>query len=158
MKKSATFLADENVEPFDPHVDFSRFLEEAKMHGRNLKSEETSMQQSSVAGGGKKSKSNWLKNSLFFWRKSIPSKSQHVSVPHVHNPTRPKAVSGPIHEHGERAVLSCRRSNHASGPLAGFINPSNATRDEFEVPYICLNQLNQPADKARTFGPIYLVT
>lgn len=105
---------------------------------------------------GKKNRKS-LKSSLFSWlktdkkRKSMkPPTNDTVLV----SKTKRGHVSGPVEATTDGIISRGRRA--ASGPLVCFIN-STRRPEEYEVPYMCLDQLNN-TQKLQSYGPIYLVT
>ncbi|XP_058079059.1 uncharacterized protein LOC131227305 [Magnolia sinica] len=166
MKKSPMYPKYENGDVFDPHLDFSMFLEEAKKHASDASSvlPSSNYAEKQVAVDEKKNKKSW-KISFFFWRKSEKKmKPQHEMLPieshggfQVPKPRR-SAVSGPIYGSGGRVGPANRSGRRpTSGPLSGLLTPTR--REEFEIPYMCLDQLNHPSrSQSQAFGPIYLVT
>ncbi|KAG6733134.1 uncharacterized protein LOC122279724 isoform X1 [Carya illinoinensis] len=165
MKKSPTYSRYETSaysgDGFDPYVDFSQFLEEARHHagGVDFQSspfnpEERGKKRLPEEKQGKKS---W-KNSLLSWwktdRKSNrpqvePTSSSYISV------TKRRLVSGPIHGSGKTNDGRQWHRRSTSGPLTGLFNPTK--RVENGISYVCLDQLDRP-HAIQTYGPVYLVT
>ncbi|XP_010029518.2 uncharacterized protein LOC104419534 [Eucalyptus grandis] len=147
---------------FDPALDFSEILDEARRH----KSEEESPRAPSPGADidrreVKKSKKSW-KNSLVSWwvkaHKKFEKKSNStlkpVSGSRSSNPIR-NHVSGPIYmknsgpgKPGERPCCSF------SGPLTGLSRSS--WEMGYDIPYAALDH-SEP-HRAKPFGPVYFVT
>ncbi|XP_022715378.1 uncharacterized protein LOC111274754 isoform X2 [Durio zibethinus] len=134
------------------------FLEEARQHARDINFQRSSSC-SEEAGkkrleGEKKNKKSW-KNSLFSWwktdRKSKPS-SDPVDVPNISKPTK-GYCSGPLC--GTARGIDTPRRRPSSGPVSILFNPKRKV--ENEVPYMCLDQPNDPY-QINAYGPVYLVT
>ncbi|KAL5995060.1 hypothetical protein ACLOJK_025118 [Asimina triloba] len=168
MKASPMFVKYEEEEVFDAHLDFAMFLEEARQHtneARRVEALEDAVKQAECLKDNKKKKS-W-KRSLMFWRKSEkkikpehetppPRESFHSNFPKQQQPRR-NALSGPIHgSSGGQMGAMKRASRPTSGPLAAALF-TTSRRNEFEIPYMCLEQQNKPV-RCEAFGPIYLVT
>ncbi|CAK7356436.1 unnamed protein product [Dovyalis caffra] len=142
---------------FDPQVDFTQFLEEARQHAREM-----NLQSSlplSESGKGrvkeeKKSRSSWKHSLLKWWKAEKKTKPivEQTNSSHISNP-RKGHVSGPIFGSGRR--VDAKPLRQASGPLANLFSPSK--RVENEIPYMCLDQLNNPHG-VKAYGPVYLVT
>lgn len=143
---------------FDPHVDFSEFLQEARHHTRGvdfhssiLHPEENGKRRLSEEKRGKKS---WKGSLLSWWKTDKKSKPQVEPASSSYNSIpRRRLVSGPIHGSGK--TNDGRHRHPTSGPITSFFNPTK--RVENEIPYICLEQLVKPND-IQTYGPVYLVT
>ncbi|KAJ0075864.1 hypothetical protein Patl1_33867 [Pistacia atlantica] len=160
MKNSPIHLdyetSDYGVHEFDPQIDFSQFLEEAKQHAREMKFKASSTcfeeTRKGKIGEEKKIKKSW-KNSLFRWLK-VEKKSKPCTEPantsHISKP-RKGHVSGPIYGSGRGDDM--RRPT--SGPITSFFKPIK--RVENEIPYMCLDQLND-SHHVKSYGPVYLVT
>ncbi|KDP40623.1 hypothetical protein JCGZ_24622 [Jatropha curcas] len=163
MKKSPVYpnydTSDYVGYEFDPQVDFTQFLEEARQHAREVNlqnslphAEETVKTRTEEE---KKSKKSW-KNTLFKWWKSDNKKGEASKQPanssHVSNP-RKGHVSGPIYGTGGTVDMKLRRQT--SGPLANLFNPIKRTGNE--APYMCLDPINNPHG-VKAYGPVYLVT
>lgn len=154
MGKSPLHSKHEEIDyggsPFDPQMDFSQFLKEARQHGREVNLKATT----SGAEEVKKSKKSW-KTSLFFWWKAEkkiktsmePANSSH----HSSKLTGHRHVSGPVFE-SERAVHLQRQT---SGPLTNLFNNNRGT--ENQIPYMSLHHLNNHSP-VKVYGPVYLVT
>ncbi|ONK66002.1 uncharacterized protein A4U43_C06F3170 [Asparagus officinalis] len=162
MRRTPIFSKDGNGEfselDYDPHVDFSKFLEEARKYANDAKLNPNMHSHTNATPSRiHKGERSW-KGTLFFWRKltkrggeihggmatkpsngSNASKRRHVSV------------SGLICGDG----ISRRVDRPASGPLAGWFTPTRA--EESEAPYVCLD-VKRHASGANAFGPIYRVT
>ncbi|KAK6268327.1 hypothetical protein QUC31_012487 [Theobroma cacao] len=147
---------------FDPQVNFSQFLEEARQHARDINFQRSSSCSEEVGkkrfGGEKKrekkSKKSW-KNSLFSWwkidRKSKPSPDP-VDGLHISKPTKGYG-SGPLC--GTARGVDTRRRRPSSGPVSILFHSTRKV--ENEVPYMCLDQPNDPY-QINAYGPVYLVT
>ncbi|KAL9228467.1 hypothetical protein vseg_004048 [Gypsophila vaccaria] len=145
---------------FDPHSDFSLFLEEAKIHSSQAK-------QSPIAKNGKaqqivmtqevkKNKKSWKYVLFPFLRSSSNKKSKETPRNNAPNPKPRGYVSGPIYGTGG---ASGRYTNRLmwSGPLTGMFQAKK--REENEVAYVSLEKANKvPLDDARVYGPLYLVS
>ncbi|XP_039061616.1 uncharacterized protein LOC120205930 [Hibiscus syriacus] len=131
---------------FDPRVNFSQFLEEARQHARDINLRRSSSYSETRLGAEKKSKKSW-RNSLFSWCK-IDRKSKfrsdpiHVSNKHYGSCGTTKGIETP-----HRCPLS--------GPVSVLFTP--ARKMENEVSYMSLDQSNNP-DHVNSYGPVYLVT
>ena len=140
---------------FDP---FDQFLEEARQHAGHINFQRSSSCSEEVGkkrlGGEKKSKKSW-KNSLFSWwkidRKSKPS-STPVDGLDISKPTKGYG-SGPLC--GTARGADTRRRCLSSGSVSILFNPTRNV--ENEVPYMCLDQPNDPY-QIKAYGPVYLVT
>ncbi|XVF25301.1 hypothetical protein REPUB_Repub13aG0201600 [Reevesia pubescens] len=140
---------------FDP---FDQFLEEARQHARDINFQRSSSCSEEVGkkrlGGEKKNKKSW-KNSLFSWwkidRKSKPS-SNPVDGLNISKPTKGYS-SGPLC--GIARGVDAPRRRPSSGPVSILFNPTRKV--ENEVPYMCLDQPNDPY-QINAYGPVYLVT
>ncbi|KAL5822254.1 hypothetical protein ACOSQ3_020160 [Xanthoceras sorbifolium] len=162
MKKSPIHLdyetSDYGVHEFDPQLDFSQFLEEARQHANEMSFQSSSTYTEELGkqklGGEKKIKKSW-KNSLFSWwkvhKKSKPS-MEPANTSSISNP-RKGHVSGPIYGSGRGDDMKLRRST--SGPITNLFNPIRKGEDE--MPYMCLDQLND-SHHVKSYGPVYLVT
>ncbi|OMO66012.1 hypothetical protein COLO4_30875 [Corchorus olitorius] len=143
---------------FDPQVNFSQFLEEARQHARDINIQRSASCCEGMGkrrlGEEKKSKKSW-KNSLFSWWK-IDRKSKlspnPVDGPNVSKPTK-SHVSGPLC--GTSRAVDTRRRRPSSGPVSLLFNPTR--KMENEVPYMSLDQPNDPY-QMKAYGPVYLVT
>ncbi|XP_057980446.1 uncharacterized protein LOC131166150 [Malania oleifera] len=141
---------------FDPQVNFSRVLEEARKHAREGNAEVSSPYQDkptekNMNKVNKNSKKSW-KNSLFSWWK-VEKKSRPDMEP-ARGLYAPKLrrgyASGPIF--GSRENVERR----PWCPSSGFrFNPGKREQQN-AIPYMHLDQLDPHA--ARTYGPLYLVT
>lgn len=161
MKKSPVYPNYEGSDyggyEFDPQVDFTQFLEEARQHARqmNLQNSQSNAEEARktrTGGEEKKSKKSW-KNSLLKWWKSDNKKNtEPANSSHISNP-RKGHVSGPIYGSGRAVEPKHRRQT--SGPLTNLFNPTKRTGNE--IPYMCLDQLNSP-NGVKAYGPVYLVT
>ncbi|WCJ39292.1 hypothetical protein M5689_020290 [Euphorbia peplus] len=151
---------------FDPQVDFSQFLEEARQHARtmnlNNSTEELEPGKGSFsrrpAEDKKSKKSSWMKSLFKWWKKSDPKKSasspresensSHIAIP------RKGHVSGPVYSTSQ--PLNTKNRRQTSGPLTNLFNSTK--RLGKETPYMNLdNQPNHP-DGAKPYGPVYFVT
>ncbi|KAK4839514.1 hypothetical protein QYF36_022487 [Acer negundo] len=163
MNKSPTYLdyetSDYGVHEFDPQLDFSQFLEEARQHAKEVNFQASSTYTEETGkkkqlGGEKKIKKSW-KNSLLSWWK-VHKKSKSSNEPAASsNISKPRKghVSGPIYGSGQGDEMKLRRST--SGPITNLFNPIN--RGEDEIPYMCLDQINN-SHPVKSYGPVYLVT
>ncbi|KAI3409598.1 uncharacterized protein J3R85_019073 [Psidium guajava] len=150
---------------FDPALDFSEFLDEA----RRYRCEEASPRAPSPVADidrrreVKKSKKSW-KNFLVSWwpkarnkfEKKSKSRVEPASGSHSSNPIR-NHVSGPIY------TKSCGTGKGkpgeqphcpSSGPLSGLFRSSRAM--ENEIPYAALDDIDPR--RAKPYGPVYFVT
>ncbi|GMI77830.1 hypothetical protein HRI_001452300 [Hibiscus trionum] len=137
---------------FDPQVNFSQFLEEARL--QSSCSEEVG---ETRLGAEKKSKKSW-RNSLFSWCK-IDRKRKPGSDP-VHVSTTPKPTkhygSGPLCSRTTtKGVETPPHWRPLSGPVSVLFTPTR--KMENEVPYMSLDQPNNPYH-INSYGPVYLVT
>ncbi|XP_038684690.1 uncharacterized protein LOC119984687 [Tripterygium wilfordii] len=143
---------------FDPHLDFSLFLEEAREHAREV-NPQAPLSNPEKAGKGrlgeeKKNKKSWS-SSLFKWwkveKKSKPGAepSNGSQVPNA----RSGNVSGPIN--GNARGFNRRHCRQNSGPVNSLFNPTK--RGENEIPYMCLHQRSN-SHASVAYGPVYLVT
>ncbi|XP_065868314.1 uncharacterized protein [Euphorbia lathyris] len=146
---------------FDPQLDFSQFLEEAKQHERtmNLQNSAAESEAEKVRSTEdiKKSKKSW-KKSLFKWWKSDTKKNEATSSKESDNSShisRPRKghVSGPLY--GTGRPLETKLHRQTSGPLTNLFNPTK--RLGKETPYMNLDQPNNP-NGVKSYGPVYLVT
>ncbi|PON63104.1 Ubiquitin-fold modifier-conjugating enzyme [Parasponia andersonii] len=147
---------DYNGDEYDPHAEFSQFLEEAK---RNENFEfEIPCANPEVAGNRKqdhvkKKKKAW-KVFLLPWLKGEKNSKSHMEpatnsrVPN----TKRGFASGPIYSCGQ--ALDGKHRRPTSGPIASLFNPSR--RADTELPYMCLSQLGSPPT-AQSYGPVYNV-
>ncbi|TXG68167.1 hypothetical protein EZV62_003102 [Acer yangbiense] len=164
MKKCPSYrdyeASDYGVHEFDPQLDFSQFLEEARQHAKEVNFEASSTYTEEIGKkkqleGEKKIKKSW-KNSLLSWwkvhKKSKPSMEPAAST-NISNP-RKGHVSGPIYGSGRGDEMKLRRPT--SGPITNLFNPINTGEDE--IPYMCLDQINNNSHHVKSYGPVYLVT
>ncbi|KAK0597948.1 hypothetical protein LWI29_030116 [Acer saccharum] len=164
MKKCPSYrdyeASDYGVHEFDPQLDFSQFLEEARQHAKEVNFEASSTYTEEIGKkkqleGEKKIKKSW-KNSLLSWwkvhKKSKPSMEPAAST----NISKPRKghVSGPIYGSGRGDEMKLRRPT--SGPITNLFNPINKGEDE--IPYMCLDQINNNSHHIKSYGPVYLVT
>ncbi|KAK8618677.1 hypothetical protein V6N13_132660 [Hibiscus sabdariffa] len=132
MSKSPTSpkheTADCSCYEFDPHVNFSQFLEEARQHARDINLRRSSSCSEEVGkirlGAEKKSKKSW-RNSLFSWCK-IDRKCKPGSGPvHVSNSPKPLNITVRVHcvepprESKHQAVVHHRGRSPSFSPLQG---------------------------------------
>ncbi|KAK4413716.1 hypothetical protein Salat_2784400 [Sesamum alatum] len=152
--------ADYCINEFDYQEDFTRFLEEARKNAFNgiSNAEQVEPARKERFDGEKKSRKSW-KKSLFSWLK--PDRKSKSTKEAMHNTNISKArrgyVSGPVEPAGcgsGGATGTAKRA--ASGPLTGLFS-STSRVEEYEVPYMCLGQLNN-TQKLQSYGPVYLVT
>ncbi|PIN13742.1 hypothetical protein CDL12_13640 [Handroanthus impetiginosus] len=141
---------------FDYQADFRQFLEEARnQRTLNITNLEPALVNKQI-DWQKKNRKSW-KNSLFSWLKTdkrTKSTNQQTKGATIAKP-RSGHASGPIQ--GTMSGLSTAQAKKpASGPLIGLFS-STRRAEEYEVPYMCLGQLNNP-QKLHSYGPVYLVT
>ncbi|KAK9142160.1 hypothetical protein Syun_011560 [Stephania yunnanensis] len=162
MEKSEN--VDCNEFGFDPHMDFSQFLEEAKCRKGRAKNAQPrqnspSLVEQKTMGGEGKVKKSW-KSSLFSWwkvNKKVKPQKGPLTTP-IHNPNaRQGSVSGPIYGSGGNAAsLAQQRARRpTSGPITAMFAHSRG--GEVGIPYVSLDQLNHPTGH-QAYGPVYLVT
>ncbi|KAG1342561.1 hypothetical protein COCNU_05G007900 [Cocos nucifera] len=168
MKTAPVFpkaeIGDCNEFGYDPQLDFSKILEEARKHANGVKFSLSPLnsEEKKVELEATQNKKSW-KRSLFFWfklgkkssKQSRTSKTNSSSCSHDPN-HKHGPVSGPLFGNGGNFALiqrSFRRST--SGPLANCFTPTRA--EENELHYVCLAQQSNPSG-VQAFGPIYLVT
>ncbi|KAL8458804.1 hypothetical protein ACS0TY_035510 [Phlomoides rotata] len=155
MNKSARHeIGDYCSYEFDYQTDFTQFLEEARKNATPDTNFEK-IQKKQLDHGKKNPKS--LKSSLFSWLKTgkkSRSMTQLTNDTTLVLKTRLGHVSGPVKAATDRVISRARRA--ASGPLLGCMN-STRRPEEYEEPYMCVDQLNNP-QKLQSYGPIYLVT
>ncbi|CAK9144690.1 unnamed protein product [Ilex paraguariensis] len=147
---------------FDLQVDFTEFLEEARKHTSEGNFDvappypEEEGKKQLVEVGERKNKKSW-KSSLFSWlkpdKKSKPIVEPSNTTPYISKPKR-GYVSGPIHGNGGGGAIG-RPRRPTSGPIMSLFNPTKKV--ENEIPYMCLDQLNNPHG-FQSYGPVYLVT
>ncbi|KAG6664974.1 hypothetical protein I3843_02G113300 [Carya illinoinensis] len=167
MKKSPVYPKHETSafgadEIFDPNVDFSQFLEEARHHGRVVDFQSSPLYpeekgKKRLAGDKQASKKSW-KNHLFSWWKTEKKSEPRVkstSSSYMNSLPKRHLVSGPIHGSGKTKNNDGRHGRPSSGPLTGLFNPTK--RVENEIPYMCLDEVDRP-QALQTYGPVYLVT
>ncbi|KAI5602300.1 hypothetical protein BDE02_01G146900 [Populus trichocarpa] len=149
--------SDYGAYEFDPEVDFTQFLEEARQHAREMNLQ--SPLQHPESGKGrveeeKKSRRSWKRTLLKWWKAEKKTKPtvEPTNSSHISNP-RKGHVSGPIY--GSGRGVDARHRRQTSGPLTNLFNHSK--RVENETPYMCLDQLNNPHG-VKAYGPVYLVT
>lgn len=136
-----------------------QFLEEARKNANHVVTSGTNFEENrkKQLDHGKKSRKS-LKSSLFSWlktdKKCKSTKEPRTKDANLVSKTRRGHVSGPVDATTDGSVSRARRA--ASGPLFGFRN-STRRPEEYEVPYMCLDQLNNH-QKLQSYGPIYLVT
>ncbi|KAJ4717705.1 Ubiquitin-fold modifier-conjugating enzyme [Melia azedarach] len=162
MKNSPTLLnyeaSDYGVHEFDPQVDFSQFLEEARQHAREVNFQASSRyseeSEKGKSGEHKKIKKSW-KKCLFSWFKVEKKSKPGIEPENTSHISKPKKghVSGPIY--GSFRGDDTRQRRPSSGPIASFLNPIR--KIESEIPYMCLDQLDNP-HHVRSYAPVYLVT
>ncbi|KAI3426639.1 uncharacterized protein J3R85_009840 [Psidium guajava] len=162
MRKSPVYpkseASDYGATEFDPHVDFLRFLDEARQHKCEQNVSASSQYSSEVVGKrnlgeNRRSKKSW-KSSLLSWlRTEKKTKPQAEPASHHHNHKPRKIVSGPIFGASKESDAWLRRLN--SGSFSGLFNPTK--RVENEMRYMSLEQLDKPHG-VKNYGPVYLVT
>lgn len=141
-----------------------QFLKEARNHDYkgNVEVESSNSNKAGNAkqsSGGLKNKKSW-KRSLFSWLKAekksnkpnMESSNSSYTIP---KPPQRGYVSGPIHGGGGGISSRPRRPN--SGPLTGLFNSAKRTEEE-QIPYVCLDKLNNNPPGFDCYGPVYLVT
>lgn len=168
MKRAPIFPKDEMVDcnelGYDPQLDFSKVLEEARKHANDVKFSlsPSNSTEKKVEIEVTKSKRSWRRSlSLWFKQDKKSSKQSNATETKSSKSSRvPTRKDGPVSallfgDGGKLAVIqrSIRRS--ASGPLANCFIPTRT--EENEVPYMCLDQQSRPSG-VQAFGPIYLVT
>ncbi|KAM7471919.1 hypothetical protein LguiA_010102 [Lonicera macranthoides] len=166
MKSSPVYPKYENLDyneyEFDPQVDFAQFVKEARTQACNLNFEEAPPYAHEAGkkqmDEGQKHKKSW-RRSLFSWlkaadKKSRPTVERSNSSYNLPNPKR-GYVSGPIHANGGGVIGGPKRPT--SGPLTGLFNSTMKMDDKNNIPYLCLNRLNNP-HSVQSYGPIYMVT
>ncbi|XP_030490937.2 uncharacterized protein LOC115707196 [Cannabis sativa] len=162
MKKSPVYPKNEpndyNGDEYDPHAEFSQFLQEAKLNKKlNF---EISPANKEEAGKRepeqekKKKKKAW-KALLFPWLKGEKKSKSHIEQ--VTNLTVPKTkggyASGPVYSCGMAAPVNKPR-RPMSGPIATLFNPTR--RSDTELPYLCLGQLGcSTSSSTNGYGPVY---
>ncbi|XP_030524043.1 uncharacterized protein LOC115736466 [Rhodamnia argentea] len=150
---------------FDPALDFSEFLDQARRH---ICEEASPRAPSPVAdidrqSEFKKSKKPW-KNSLLSWwpkarnkfEKKSKSRVEPASSSQSSNPMR-NHISGPIYmkSSGTRKGKPGERPHcSSSGPLMGLFRSSRVM--ENEIPYAALDDIDPR--RAKPYGPVYFVT
>ncbi|KAJ8756041.1 hypothetical protein K2173_024588 [Erythroxylum novogranatense] len=145
----------------DLQLDFTQFLEEARLHARERNI--LTFPPVPIEVGGrrtkedKKSKVSW-KSSLFKWWKADKKHKQTGSEPATISPKtklqRQGHVSGPIR--GSVRAHS-RQFQPSSGPLTSLLSPLKVKKSENEIPYMCLDDVNNDPE-VTVYGPIYSVT
>ncbi|KAF8388663.1 hypothetical protein HHK36_025343 [Tetracentron sinense] len=157
MKKSPIFPRYESGNytgsGFDPHLEFSQYLEEARKHANEeeIQAPWPYPKAEKIIMGEEKNKKSW-KSYLFSWLKIDKKSKPHMepaSSSHISKPRR-GSVSGPLYGSGGQAESTHRRPT--SGPLAGLFNSKRS--GGVEIAYMCLDQ---PSD-VQAYGPVYLVT
>ncbi|GKU92747.1 hypothetical protein SLEP1_g6435 [Rubroshorea leprosula] len=138
---------------FDPGVNFSEFLKEARQYATEVKPQE-SCGNSEVKGEERRKKS-W-RSSLFSWWKT-DKKSSKPGTGAADAPRRsykPKKgyFSGPILGN---ARVNRKSQRPSSGHVTTVFNPTR--KEENEVPYMCLDQPNN-SPHVNAYGPLYSVT
>ncbi|XP_038996596.1 uncharacterized protein LOC120121263 [Hibiscus syriacus] len=141
---------DRSCYEFDPRVNFSQFLEDARQHARGINLQRSSSCSETRSGAAKKSKKSW-RHSLFSWckidRKSKPgSDPVHVSNKHYD--------SGPLC--GTTKGVETPSLRPLSGPPFSVLFAPRR-KMENELPYTSLDRLNNPYH-VNSYGPVYLVT
>ncbi|KAF9587116.1 hypothetical protein IFM89_039659 [Coptis chinensis] len=165
MKKISVFPKSEPVDYnghyFDPQVDFSLFLEEARKNRSSIMQNQASPfhqkeAQTKMSDEDKKSK-RWWKRCLFSWwkvdKKSKPPRQSANSV-RASN-LRPGSLSGPIYGSERKAGPTSQARRHTSGPITSLFTPARG--EGISLPYVSLDQLNHPI-VSQAYGPVYLVT
>ncbi|KAK8514201.1 hypothetical protein V6N13_063105 [Hibiscus sabdariffa] len=157
MSKSPKYeaISDYGSHEFDPRLNFAQFLEEARHHAGGGGVPHVNFQRSSSScstrvGGHKKQMKLWKISLLSWWNFDRKNKSSSDPV-QVSKPTKGYGYgSGPI---AGGIDTACRRVS--SGPVSILFNPTKKV--ENEVPYMCLDQPNEP-HQIKGYGPVYLVT
>ncbi|GMN36746.1 hypothetical protein TIFTF001_006264 [Ficus carica] len=173
MKKSPVYPKHETNDnnggdEYDPHADFSLFLEEAKRSERRAEFEVISSAVSEEDGKRKphqeekkkkKKKKAWKVFLMPWWKgdkESKPLTKQETNFSHVSNVKKRGFASGPVYYSSGKERDGGPPRRPTSGPLSSLFN---ATRKaDTEIPYMCLNKLDTPRGGAQTCGPVYLVT
>ncbi|KAK0598146.1 hypothetical protein LWI29_032060 [Acer saccharum] len=164
IKKCPTYMdyegSDYGVHEFDPQLDFSLFLEEARQHAKEVNFEASStnteeLRKKKQIGGEKKIKKSWKNSLLSWWKVHKKSKSSMEPAASTSNISKLRKghVSGPIYSSGRGDDIKLRRQT--SGPITNLFNPIK--RGECEIPYMCLDQINN-SHHVKSYGPVYLVT
>ncbi|GMI73004.1 hypothetical protein HRI_000969700 [Hibiscus trionum] len=163
MSKSPKYEAsDYDSREFDPRLNFSQFLEEARQHAggdtrvnfqRSSSSCSKQVGEIKLGGGHKKNKKLWKISFFSSWKFDRKNKSSSDPA-QVSKPTKGCGYgSGPLRRTAEGIDTVRRRAS--SGPISILFNPSKKV--ENEVPYMCLGQPNDPY-QINAYGPVYLVT
>ncbi|XP_062087966.1 uncharacterized protein LOC133794641 [Humulus lupulus] len=166
-KKSPVYPKNEtndyNSDEYDPHAEFSQFLEEAKLNV-NFNFEISSANNKEEAGkrepeqgkNKKKKKKAWKTFLLPWWKGEKKSKSHTEQVTNSRVPnTKRGYASGPVYSCG-MATTDNRPRRPTSGPIASLFNPTR--RADTEVPYSCLDQLGCSTASTYGYGPVYKVS
>ncbi|KAL3639823.1 hypothetical protein CASFOL_014791 [Castilleja foliolosa] len=132
-----SIIADE----FDYQEGFTQLLEEAI---KNSCSNTATFQSHKYV----KNRKSWRK-SLFSWLKADGNRKLTKKPMSGH-------VSGPVQK-TDGGIDTGRATKAASGPITGF-TVSTKRADEYEVSYMCLEQINKNTKKCCSYGPVYLVT
>uniref|UniRef100_A0A6N2K4Y4 Uncharacterized protein n=1 Tax=Salix viminalis TaxID=40686 RepID=A0A6N2K4Y4_SALVM len=156
--------SDYGAYEFDPEVDFTKltinhdqFLEEARQHAREMNLQSPLPHPESGKGRveeEKRSRGSWKRTLLKWWKAGKKTRTgvEPTNSSHISNPKKGH-VSGPIY--GSGRGVDARHRRQTSGPLTNLFNHSK--RVENEIPYLCLDQLNNPHG-VKAYGPVYLVT
>ncbi|XP_052183721.1 uncharacterized protein LOC127795839 isoform X2 [Diospyros lotus] len=156
MKKSPVHLRYEAGNyGFDPKLDFSQFLEEARKHASEEKPEGAAQPEE-----GKKKRKSW-KRSLFPWWKSEQKSNSSREAPARSHSSKSRygnvSAPSPIRESGGAGATGKPR-RPTSGPLTGLFQFHPTKRVENEMPYLCLDKLTTDPYDVHSYGPVYLVT
>lgn len=157
MRKSPD---DRTGHEFDPRLNFSEFLEEARQYAREIRPEESYRNSVGLGGDKKGRKKSWT-SSLISWLKGEKKSSNHDTISTINPPniSKPKKsyASGPIYGNARGVVHTMSSHRPLSGPLSTILF-SRTRKGEAEVPYMSLDQ-NQNSHHANdAYGPLYLVT
>ncbi|KAL3598583.1 hypothetical protein D5086_006501 [Populus alba] len=149
--------SDHGAYEFDPQVDFTQFLEEARQHAREMNLQSILPHPESGkerVEEEKKSKRSWKQSLLKWWNAEKKTKTivEPANSSNISNP-RKGHVSGPIYGSGRGDEARHRRQT--SGPLTNLFNRSKSVENKNR--YVCLDQLNNPHG-VKAYGPVYLVT
>ncbi|KAK4778077.1 hypothetical protein SAY87_018264 [Trapa incisa] len=157
---------------FDPEVDFSQFLSEARQHKTDsnilASSPNVELEGKRRSGDEKRGKKSW-KRSLFSWCRSEKKANRPRVEPatDVFHKPRPQRgyTSGPILDSSARGggggAELLRHYRPTSGPLSGLFGKGKRSESETSTPYVTLGGgQNGRSNGAATspYGPVYLVT
>ncbi|KAL5579685.1 hypothetical protein UlMin_012127 [Ulmus minor] len=148
---------------YDPHADFSQFLEEAKHHaGKTMTKSSSEKPEEEDAGKGKqqqekKKKKVWKVLLSPWWKGDQKSKPKPEMESYTNSPvsnTKQRLLSSPVYISGKVTDGKPRRTT--SGPITGFFSTSKKA-DNDQIPYVSLKKRGGSC-ATKTYGPIYLVT